>query len=286
MLMFYTNPGAANFANADGVYDGSAAGNTYIATTDGIAAKEMGDERYYCAYAKLSDGTYAYSKLMQYSPKTYAMSRLQNSNDVNMKALCVAMLNYGAAAQTFFNYRTDALMNAGLTAEQKALVKGYDKSYFTGSVKADASKLGGFASTNSGFSGASVSVSFEGAFSINYYIKPDTQVKGDLKLYVWTPEAYASATRLTAGNASSVVVMKAQPDGSYWGQVSGIAAKNLDDTYYVSAVYADANGGIHCCGVVAYALSTYCMNNANGGMGGLAQNTAMYGYYAAQYFNK
>ena len=31
------------------------------------------------------------------------------------------LLNYGAAAQTYFGYRTDALVNAGLTEEQRAL---------------------------------------------------------------------------------------------------------------------------------------------------------------------
>jgi hypothetical protein len=35
----------------------------------------------------------------------------------------------------------------------------------------------------------------------------------------------------------------------------------------------------------AYCLSKYCMNNANGNMGSLAQATAMYGYYADSYFN-
>jgi hypothetical protein len=82
--------------------------------------------------------------------------------------------------------------------------------------------------------------------------------------------------------------MTKQANGSYWGQVSGIAAKNLDETYYVSAVYTDTQGNTHCRGVVAYSLSTYCMNNAKPGkdMQELAANTAMYGYYAKAFFNK
>ena len=89
---------------------------------------------------------------------------------------------------------------------------------------------------------------------------------------------------LTAENVSDVVSMEAQGDGSYWAQVSGIAAKKLDEPHYVAAVYTDANGNTYCTGVVAYSLSEYCVNNANGKMGALAQATAMYGYYAAQYF--
>jgi hypothetical protein len=46
------------------------------------------------------------------------------------------MLNYGAAAQNYFGYRTDDLMNADLTQAQKALASNtamygyYAKQYF------------------------------------------------------------------------------------------------------------------------------------------------------------
>ena len=195
------------------------------------------------------------------------------------------MLNYGAAAQNYFDYKTNDLMNAGLTAEQKAMVKAYDSSYFKGAQAVDSSKIGAFAATN-GFSGKSASVSFEGAFSVNYYFTPSVAVKGELKMYIWTPETYESITELTAKNASAVVSMVAQDDGSYWGQVSGIAAKMLDKTYYVAAVYTDTAGNLRSTGVIAYSLSKYCMGKAVAGnaMEGLAAATAMYGYYAAQYF--
>jgi hypothetical protein len=285
VLMFINNPGQANIAAADDVYIGSAANGEYIATTDGIAAKEMGDDRYYCIYSKLDNGEYVYSRVVQYSPKKYATNMLAKaSTSAKQKTLCVAMLNYGAAAQTYFNYRADDLMNAGLTAEQKALVTGYNASLFTGAVPADPNKIGGFGETD-GFSLRTASVSFEGAFSVNYYFTPSIAVAGDLKLYIWTPEDYAAATRLTAMNASSVVVMQAQDNGSYWGALNGIAAKMLDKTYYVAGVYTDAQGNTHCTGVIAYSLSKYCINNANGKMGALAQATAMYGYYAAQFFS-
>jgi hypothetical protein len=129
-------------------------------------------------------------------------------------------------------------------------------------------------------------VSFEGAFCVNYYFTPSAAVSGDITMYIWTPEDYAKATTLTAGNASEAVTMVAGSDGSYWAQVSGIAAKRLDETYYVTAVYTDAEGNPYCSGVVAYSLSKYCMNNAAPGkdMQSLAANTAMYGYYAKLYF--
>ena len=289
MLVFYNHPGSPDINDADDVYQTSnysESSNVYSNTTNGIAAKEMGDDRYYCAYVQLPGGTYAYSPLYQYSPKKYAMSRIANSTNTEMKALCVAMLNYGAAAQTYFGYRTDELMNADLTEEQKALVSPYDASFFTGAVAADASKTVNFTKTATGFSSRSASVSFEGAFSINYYFTPSVAVDTDLILYYWTPADYAAADVLSVNNASGFMPMVAGADGSYWGQVSGIAAKNLDETYYVAGVYSDAEGNTYCTGIIAYSLSRYCMNNAKDGstMQELAAATAMYGYYAKEYF--
>jgi hypothetical protein len=197
------------------------------------------------------------------------------------------MLNYGAAAQTYFGYNTDNLMNAELTAEQKALNIPYDETLFKNSVAADPAKIGAFSATSSGFSKKSATVSFEGAFCVNYYFTPSAAVNGDMTLYIWTPEAYAAATTLTAENAT-VVPMVAGTDGRYFGQVEGIAAKRLDETYYVAGVYTDANGNTYCTGIIAYSLSKYCINNAKPGkeMQELASATAMYGYYAKLYFTK
>jgi hypothetical protein len=80
--------------------------------------------------------------------------------------------------------------------------------------------------------------------------------------------------------------MKRLDNGSYWAQIDGIAAKDLDQTFYVAAVYT-ANGENFCSGVIAYSLSTYCMKAASGGsaMQTLAQSTAVYGYHADVYFN-
>jgi hypothetical protein len=288
MLVFYNNPGNAAYAKADEVYTGAtSSGNYYLNTTKGIPAKYMGDSRYYAAYAKLSDGTFAYSKLYQYSPKKYATNMLGKSNtSAEQKALCVAMLNYGAAAQKYFGYKTNDLMNAGLTAEQKAMVVPYNASLFKGAVAATASKTVNFPKNASAFASRSATVSFDGAFAINYYFAPSANVSGNMKMYYWTPEAYAAASTLTVNNASGSVVMVPSGDGSYWGQVSGIAAKYLDETYYVAGVYTDTNGNTYCTGVIAYSLSRYCLNNAKDGnaMQELAANTAMYGYYAKAYF--
>lgn len=287
VLMFRENPGTDRYDAADAVYTGKydPASGRYSVTTGGIAAREMGDDRYYCVYILLSDGTYAYSPLYQYSPKKYAVNMLgKDTASAKQKALCVAMLNYGAAAQGYFGYRTDALMNAGLTAEQKALVVDYDACRFRGAVAADPGKTGVF--TNAyGFDRKGASVSFEGAFSINYYFQPSYAVAGNLTMYVWDADAYGNAAQLTFANAAQVITASQADAGTYCATVRGIAAKAVDETIYVAAVYTNADGETCCSGVVAYSLSAYCMRNAsNATMGALAQATAVYGYYADIYF--
>jgi hypothetical protein len=74
--------------------------------------------------------------------------------------------------------------------------------------------------------------------------------------------------------------------GTWFAPVSGIAPKALDKTYYAAGVYEDADGNTYCTGVIAYSVSQYCLNKAVDGseMQQLAGATAMYGYYAKQYF--
>lgn len=39
---------------------------------------------------------------------------------------------------------------------------------------------------------------------MNFYMVPANAVAGSMKLYIWTPEAYAGADRLTEANAVAV----------------------------------------------------------------------------------
>ena len=284
LLTYYSETDVADIATADAVssdYRYDRFSGSYMARTPGIAAKRLGDTLYFAAYAKLSDGSYVYSDVHSYSPSAYAYYQLQNSTNVEVKQLCAAMLNYGAAAQEYFGYKTDSLMNAGLTAEQQALVQAYDSSMVQDVVKADASKVGSFV-MNGGYSNIYPTVSFEGAFSINYYFTPNKAVDDGLTFYYWDAATYASVDVLTAENATGVLEMT-QSGSVYGAAVEGIAAKQIDETIYVAAIYT-SNGVAYPTGVVAYSLGNYCKTiAANGTAFGAA--TAVYGFYAKAYFN-
>ena len=65
--------------------------------------------------------------MKSYSAIVYADTILGRSTSSDyMKALVVAMLEYGAEAQMYFGHDTGSLMDAGLTAEQRALVGVYE----------------------------------------------------------------------------------------------------------------------------------------------------------------
>lgn len=256
-------------------------GSTYMVQSEGIPAKNLGDALYFKVYAKLTDGSYVYSDVAGYHAVAYADSVLSNeASSAEAKALVVSMLNYGAAAQTYFDYKTDRLMNAGLTDQQQALVQTYNSAMVQDVVKADSKKVGIF-KMKDGYANIYSTVSFEGAFSINFYFASNKPADNGLTFYYWDAETYAGVDTLTPQNATGVLTMK-QNGQDYGAAVAGIAAKDIDETVYVAGFYT-SNGVSYPTNIIAYSLGNYCKTiAANGENFGAA--TAVYGFYAKNYF--
>lgn len=266
--------------NADAVIAGYVWNETeglYSSTTQGIAAKDMGDEIWFAVYAKLIDGSYTYSKLVSYSPETYAYAQL-TTGDPDMRSMVVAMLNYGAAAQEYFGYNTDAPVNGALTEDQLAMAEEY-RSDMVATVESPTAEKQGDLVDNGGYTGRYPTVSFEGAFSINYYFTPSQKPVGNVTMYYWNQEAYDANEILTADNATAAIIMEG--DAQYHAVVEGIAAKDLDKGVYVCFVYSDGTTE-YSSGVLAYSIGIYCATQANTNTptATLAKATAVYGYYA------
>lgn len=259
----------------------------YSVRSGGITAKKLGDTLYFKIYAKLADGSYLYTGLLSYSPKTYAYNSLKSATSTTEeKALVVAMLNYGAAAQTYFNYKPYSLMNSDLTEEQMALVEDYRSDMVTTVEKADSAKQGQFIA-NGGFSSRVPSVSVTSAFSINYRFAPANAVAGEMTFYYWDQAAYDSNSVLTPENATGVSVMELD-SGYYCAAVTGIAAKGIDQAIYVAGVYTAEDGTVYSTGVLEYSLGSYCARMASGtdeSLQPVAKAIAVYGYYAKAFFS-
>ena len=278
----------ADMDNAEHIIPGATMGKNglYCVCSQGIAAKFLSDTVYFKVYIRLADGSYLYSDLLNYSPLTYAKGVLNGAYSEDMKALVVSLLNYGAAAQTFFSYKPYFLMNSDLTAEQLALVEAYDPEMVSEIIAVDANKLGSFAPTEGSFTRKYPSITFESAFCINYYFLPAAQPVDNVTLYVWKQSDYENAVELSEDNATEVLTMTG--NGTYNATVAGIAAKEIDNTVFVAAVYTDAEGNTHCSGVLNYSLGAYCEAQAAGtaDVSAFAAATAVYGSYAKAYFNK
>lgn len=271
--------------NADAVIPGAVYENSlglFRVHSQGIAAKELGDEVYFRVYAQLADGTYIYSRMAHYSPKKYAYNMLKSNQPVSMKTLAVAMLKYGAAAQTYFGYKTDALVDGELTQEQSNLVALYREDMVEPMVKALSGKCILF-QNNNGFSKKNAGITMGSAFSINYALDISHAPDGEVRLYYWDQETYENVPYLTVDNASGSCVMSGIR--RYYAKIPGIAAKDLGKTFYAAAVY-EKDGETMCSGVTSYSVGTYCLNKAGGSdeaLRKLSGAIAVYGYYAKNY---
>ena len=149
---------------------------------------------------------------------------------------------------------------------------------------ADAAKQGIFAN-NKGFSTRKPAVSFEGAFSINYFFTPNYTPVDGITLYYWNEADFNAAEVLTVENATGSMKMTAESSGQYRGDIEGIAAKDLAKAVYVAAVYSDGTT-TWTSGVLGYSIGAYCSNLAKNtdAMAELAKTTAVYGYHARAYF--
>ena len=287
MLTWTEKPEFVDISTADAVIPGAAfdaSKGFYGVTTEGIPAQNLGDMVYFCIYVELADGTIVYGKQVQYSPTAYAYNQLNGDADAETKALYVALLNYGAAAQKFLNYKTDALVDTDMTDAQKALVEEYRADMVHSVAMPSASKQGALAA-NGGFSAKQPTISLDSAFAINYYFTPSAAVKGNMTFYYWNDEDFAANSVLTTKNATGSVVMTQEGD-RYGAAIEGIAAKDIDDALYACGVYTDVSGNNYSTGILPYSLGFYCGNQvkANGSTANLAAAIAVYGYYAASYF--
>ena len=97
-------------------------GGYYYFTMDGLTAIQMNNVIKARLYASKDGKTYA-SVVDSYSIGIYAYNQLaKNNTGAELKNLCAELLRYGAKAQIFKAYRTNALVDASMAAEHKAML--------------------------------------------------------------------------------------------------------------------------------------------------------------------
>ncbi|MBP3411652.1 MAG: heparinase II/III family protein, partial [Oscillospiraceae bacterium] len=95
-------------------------GNYCYFTLNGLTAVQMNDRISSVLYG-MKDGQPYCSPVDEYSIASYAYSQMNNPDrPESLKVLCADLLRYGAKAQIFKSYRTDALADANMTSAHKS----------------------------------------------------------------------------------------------------------------------------------------------------------------------
>lgn len=310
LLRFYTKFGSAYdtrdtdlvntiFSQADEKYtwtlqDVEVNGNKYVARTEGIPAKNLGDDTWFRAYVKLKDGTYCYSLRYVYDAVRYSKKAVEKyPEDTGLHALCAAMLNYGTAAQMAFDYKTDDLMNTVLDNELsniKSLVADYDASMLAERLPARTSPYGEFDNKSGKISTGQYNLTLLGAISLNAYgWNYSAEGVTEAGFFVWNHDTFAKGETLTQANADYQIKSDAI-DGSIEGSITGIAAADMCDTFAV-APYILIDGTYYYCGISRISVDYYAEKIINDTAGryteldkNLARFMVVYGDYAEKYF--
>jgi len=223
--------------------------------------------------------------ISNYSPKTYCYGELKK-DDEKLQNLMISILNYGASAQKYFNYRTSDLMNANLTEEQQTI--SWDGSLVRSDWSIPEAKEGALTRNKTVFTSRGGHLTLLGAIDYTYYVKVATVSVKTIKMLCWDETAYNSAEVLTRDNASLIVDMKyVSANSRYEYTYKGLPAKNMFSPIYACAEVTDTNGSVYYSGVVAYCperFSYISQNDSNANLANLARCITIYGDAARKYF--
>ena len=152
-----------------------------------------------------------------YSVKEYASELLSKSNEYPAETvkLVKALLNYGAAAQTFFKYNTDNPANGILSDADKA-VDAADFDAYKAVIKAGSAN-----GQNNGLTYYGSSLICKSEMTVRHYFMVNEGC--DINNYKFSyVNAYGNEVSLTPKKAS---------DGVYYVDINGIMARNLNSNY-------------------------------------------------------
>ena len=261
-------------------------GKIYQVDANGVPAKKLGDKMYARGYIINAKGEYEYTEIIDFNPKTYAQAVMAQTAAAYTAyhPLIVAMMNYGAAAQVYFKYKTDDLMNAWLTADQQKLAA-YDASQIE-ELETDTSK---FTMTPT-LTVTKVNRALElqdniwpkWKFTLN---SAEVANATEMKLVYWSEDAYKAATELTLENATGMSDLKLN-GSQYEAVVKGTAPKRNGRTYYACAYVKYADGTYRISDVSLLSIHFYASNFVaqNSDVGALCRAIVNYSYEAEKKF--
>ena len=251
--------------------EGENRGSFYYFTLKGITAVQIGDAIDATLYMSKDGKTY-YSNTDNYSVAAYAYAQLNKAEaGKSLKTLCADLLHYGASAQTFKSYRTDAPVDAAMTPEQKAYLSDTEAVTF-GNNSAD---LGDLEDPTILWVGKALSLESKVILKFIFDASAYEGAVDDLRLKV----SYTDYT----GEAQTIYLTEPQVYGTsgsrYAFDFDGLLAAELRFVVDV-AVYA---GDTQLSSTLRYSADTYG-NNKTGALLDLCKSLIAYSDSALAYF--
>ena len=271
----------------------NASNGRYLGTTEGIALKNLGDTLKICSYVELPDGTIMYSRVIEYSGRKYAESRIKNIDGtanpsaklVAERDVCISMLNAVYEAQKFFKHNLENPANASLSANRQ--VVNYSADMITAPIAIDRD----LTRDKTVFSSRGASLALEGKIELNYSFTIPAQhmsTAKDTGMLYWSREDYERATVLDASSATYTGELEATTTANKYSAMypKAFATKEYEDTVYACAYLIDADGNYHYSGIIAYNVEAYAKSKINGNSAeaDLCKALVVYGEAAKAYF--
>ena len=265
----------------------------YLGTTEDIALKNLGDDLKICSYVELPDGTIMYSRVITYSGKRYAMSRINavdsltnpTAKDLAEQEVCISMLNAVYEAQKFFTHNLDAPANAELSAARQ--VVNYSADMITPAIAIDRDLERDKTVFSSRGASLALEVKIEMTFTFTIPAQYMSTAKDTGMLY-WSREDYATATVLDASSATYTGELEATATADKYSAIypRAFATKEYEDTVYACAYLIDADSNCHYSGIIAYNVEAYAKSKINGNSAeaDLCKALVVYGEAAKAYF--
>ena len=182
-----------------------------------------------------------------YTVRQYADTVLADESLSRYHAMVKEMLNYGGAAQIYFDYETDCLANDGITDVGTADIPDVAEVEMSVSGKAD------------GISFYAASLVFRDKIAVRFYFKADKDI---------------NAYTFTRGELCYTPVLK---NGYYYVEVAGITPENLDQQLEMTVTDTDGNTLTVCYSPMNYMVRM----NEKGGDSLKALLKALYNYHLA-----
>lgn len=238
------------------------------------AAKEIGDSHWLEIEVTVGEISVRFAR-REYSPEIYAMNQLSAGGAFSeMKNLALSLLDYAAAAQLHFGYKTDALANTDVTEKMRSEAEAYRKTVYTQYKPFTPQELPPFDYP------VGMSLNLDGKVTINGYLTAEEGASVQMAVFDSEEDA-ADLSR-----AKEIVQMTFE-NGRYRGttRTTQFAAKQFgDDVYIVFYVNGEAATPAIRYGVENYAYRMLSKSGTAESMNVLCKAILEYAAAAQLYF--